>query len=151
MLMKIIALFLISFSVLALDNNFELRNLTSENTLSLHQSMSNGYAKEIHIQDGKQVKKLDPSKPYCTLSNARSKKEAMIVNAGMTFTFDNNDYLRERTYIAIIIWHNHWFWGRDNAVVQDIACSTRPINGLDSPNLDIGQFKKIVGKILSIK
>lgn len=146
---KLWLLVLISLSAFAQDNSLEMRDLTEDHRLVVNVAMSNGYSKNLYIQEGKQVSKLDPTKPYCNFHNARDRKEKMYVYKGQEFSFDEYDYLRERTYISIRIWHRRWFGG-DNAVANSITCSTRPINGLDSPSITLNQFKKIVGSLLKI-
>jgi hypothetical protein len=150
-LMICMILTLLSTISLAQDGSIEMRFLTPDHRLVVNKDMSSGYSKSLYIQGGKQVSKLDPKKPFCELHNARDKKEKMYVYRGQTFSFDDYDYLRERTYISIRIWHRYWLIVKDNAVANSITCSTRPIAGLDSPSLTLNELKKIVGNLLTIK
>jgi hypothetical protein len=155
-LLSLLVSSLSSLSVAAsINNDFALKELTSENTLVVNKAIDKGYAKKVHFQDGK-IKAwadVDAKRLFCALENSRDKKERMIIKKDATFSFDNNSYVRTSNYIGIRIWHNHWFWGKDNAVVQSITCNNTAkfFNEDIDETITYKMFKREVADYLSIK
>jgi hypothetical protein len=138
-----------------IPSDFVMKHLTSLNTLKVERSLiTSRPQKNIYFQNKKIVQGKDIIKnlPYCMLENVRDEVEKISLEAKTTFSFDNHDFMRSDSVISLRIWHNHWFWGKNNGDVQELFCDGNPdfLNNDLEVILRYSDFKKIVGNYLTI-
>lgn len=109
--------------------------------------------KRIIFYKGKIVKTL-PVKSnifFCELTNMRSKKEKIQIDAGTSFFFDNKDGSMWKHFVTGRIWLKRLFI-KDNGPVQYFSCNDTDAfqNDYDSSGVSYHNIKGAVGSYLEI-